>query len=269
MEPTPSSFAVFLVLPAFNEAENLPPLLRGIREEMQRRALAYHVVAVDDGSQDSTLATLRDFATHMPIIVLHNPRNEGLGSALRQGLETAARRAAPQDVIVTMDADNSHLPEQIPALLEALERGANVVVASRYRRGAEVRGVNWLRRLLSRGASLLFLVCFPIRGVRDYTSGYRAYRAAALQRALQTYGAQLISERGFSCMVDLLIKLHVLGAQAAEVPLQLRYDQKKGPSKMPVGRTVARTVALLLKRRFGIGLPAAAGAASLAQLFLS
>jgi dolichol-phosphate mannosyltransferase len=92
---------------------------------------------------------------------------------------------------------------------------------------------------------------FPIRGVRDYTCGYRAYRADAL-RAVDKFGDALISETGFSCMADLLLKLRKLPLKMSGVPLELRYDRRGTDSKMRVLRTIRQTLMLLLRRRLGI-----------------
>jgi dolichol-phosphate mannosyltransferase len=133
-----------------------------------------------------------------------------------------------------------------------IEEGNDVVVASRYAPGGRVLGVPLSRRVLSRGASLLFRVVYPVRGVRDYTCGYRAYRAGLLREAFARWGNEFISAPGFSCMVDILLKLDRLRAVVTEAPLVLRYDRKAGKSKMNVGRTMAQTVSLLARRRLGL-----------------
>ena len=96
---------------------------------------------------------------------------------------------------------------------------------------------------------LLFSVVYPIPGVRDYSCGYRAYRADRLASALKEQDEQTASDDGFAVMVQILIALHKRGATFGEVPLILRYDWKVGPSKMRVGRTVLRTLAVLWRER--------------------
>jgi len=108
-----------------------------------------------------------------------------------------------------------------------------------------------LRRFLSRGMSILFRIVFPVEGVRDYSCGYRAYRAEFLQEALEDQGERLFAQDGFACMVGILLHLARADAVFGEVPLVLRYDQKLGESKMNVGRTVLRTLHLLVRERFG------------------
>jgi dolichol-phosphate mannosyltransferase len=139
--------------------------------------------------------------------------------------------------------------QQIPRMVDEITHGADVVVASRYRRGAVVKGVPWSRRVLSRGMSVLFQAIYPVKGVRDYSCGYRAYRAGFLQAALASQGEDLFAQEGFACMVGILLHLSRENGKFTEIPLVLRYDQKLGASKMPVGDTVKRTFALLARER--------------------
>jgi dolichol-phosphate mannosyltransferase len=126
-----------------------------------------------------------------------------------------------------------------------------VVIASRYRAESRVYGVPILRRVMSRAASLLMRLVFPIRGVRDFTCGYRAYRADVLRRAIDRYQGEFVNQDGFQCMVDILLKLRPLHLIFGEVPLLLRYDRKGGESKMRVAHTAKNTLVLLWRRRLG------------------
>jgi dolichol-phosphate mannosyltransferase len=240
MNPAP----VWVVLPAFNEASGLPALLEAI--ERTRAGAAWQVVVVDDGSTDATAAVVRERATRAPVTLLSHPRNQGLGVALRTGLEHVCREASPEAVVVTMDADNTHAPEQIPAMVAAIRHGADVVIASRYLHGARQAGVPPHRVALSAGVGWLLRVRFGLPGVRDYSCGYRAYRAEILQRAVCAYGPRLIESRGFVVMTELLVKLAPMRPRIAEVPLDLRYDRKVGASKMPAGSTIAGYLRLVL-----------------------
>jgi dolichol-phosphate mannosyltransferase len=92
---------------------------------------------------------------------------------------------------------------------------------------------------------------FPIRGVRDYTCGYRAYRASALRQAVDHYGDRLVTEQGFSCMADVLLKMRRLPLVMGEVPLELHYEERGDGSKMRVLRTIRQTLLLIFRRRLG------------------
>lgn len=243
---------VWVVLPAYDEEGSLPPLLEAIAGAMAARGRDYQVLVVDDGSADRTAEIAQDFALRMPLRLERHPRNLGLGAAIRTGLTGAAGLAGDRDAVVTMDADNSHPPELVERLIERLDAGADVAIASRYRRGSRVHGVSVVRRALSYWGSWLFRLVYPVPGVRDYTCGYRAYRATALRRGLEAYGEKLFDQDGFQCMVDILLKLARLDLRFAEAPLVLRYDLKSGRSKMRVGRTMRKTLALLARRRLGL-----------------
>jgi dolichol-phosphate mannosyltransferase len=200
---------------------------------------------------DGTLEEVERRAAFIPVEVLRHESNRGLGETIRDGLREAAAVCSERDIIVVMDADNTHLPGLIRAMTRRIQEGADVVIASRFRSGADVRGVPLHRRLLSRGASWILRATFPIHGVRDYTCGYRAYRAPVLALAFERYGEEFINEDGFQCMVDILLKLRTLDVVFAEVPLILRYDQKAGASKMRVMSTVVNTLSLMARRRVG------------------
>lgn len=236
---------VYLVLPAYNEEGSLPPLLSRVKASFAASAVPYHVIVVNDGSVDRTLEIARQHTAHMPVTVVDHVSNKGLGEAIKSGLFHAAAVAEPGDVIVTMDADNTHPPDLIPAMVARLVEGHDFVIASRFVRGGQQIGLRPHRKLLSRTAGLLLKVLFPFPGVTDYTCGYRAYRTAAIKRAIDAYGPALVQERGFSCFVDVLLKLRRLHARACEVPLVLRYDFKQGASKMRIARTIGRYLGLI------------------------
>jgi dolichol-phosphate mannosyltransferase len=148
--------------------------------------------------------------------------------------ERAAEICQPDDVIVRMDCDNTHEPEVIGRMLAKLDQGFDVVVASRFLPGGGQLGVSRYRAFISYCANLFMRAFFPIGGLREYSCGFRAYRAAIIQRALAQFGNNFIQLKGlgFTCTLEKLIKLKLLGARFAEVPFVLRYDQKQSSSKM-------------------------------------
>jgi dolichol-phosphate mannosyltransferase len=183
------------------------------------------------------------------LTVLTHEQNRGLADALKTGLQYTVNKSDEQDIIVTMDADNSHQPGLIYRMIGLIREGHDIVIASRYQHGSYIRGLSLFRRSLSRTASLLMRLLFPIRGVKDYTCGYRAYRAALLKRAFQNYGEDLISQSGFACMVDILLRLRLSNPIATEVPMILRYDQKQSKSKMKIAKTIRETLILIIRRK--------------------
>jgi dolichol-phosphate mannosyltransferase len=242
---------VIITLPAYNEEQTLPLLLERTREAMQENQIDYRVIVVNDGSTDATAESVDAMAQSMPITRVDHEMNRGLGDAIRTGLIHAIEGADERDIIVTMDSDNTHTPGLIASMVRGIHEGNDVVIASRFRPGSHIKGVPLYRRALSRVGSAMFRTLFPTRGVRDFTSGYRAYRAGVVKQAFDTYGGEFVAETGFSCMVDILLKLRQLDAIMSEVPLILRYDLKMGVSKMAVFRTTVDTLLLLVRRRLG------------------
>jgi dolichol-phosphate mannosyltransferase len=243
---------VLVTLPAYNEEESLPELLERIGESFADSGLPYEVVIVNDGSKDATARIVEQYALQMPIRLVNHEVNKGLGITIRDGLREAAERADERDIILTMDADNTHPPGLIPHMVQMIHEGCDVVIASRFQSGSRVMGVPFNRHVLSIGARVLFTMLFPTRGVRDYTSGFRAYRVSVVREAFEKYGDDFVGETGFSCMADILLKLRKQGCLFGEAPLRLRYDLKGGESKMRVFNTIWLTLKLLGRQRFSV-----------------
>lgn len=242
---------VFVVLPAYNEAEGLGDLIRRIDGALFHEGVEYQVIVVDDGSTDSTAEVAKDYAAAIPLHLERHEVNQGLGATIRDGLRVAAELCSDRDIVIAMDADNTHTPGLMRSMVRRVHEGNDVVIASRYQRGSNVRGLPLHRRFLSWAASILLRTLFPIRGVRDYTCSFRAYRGEVLKEAFRRYGDEFVSQGGFQCMVDILLKLRTMDLIFREVPLILRYDYKLGASKMPIWATIRRTLLLVLRRRLG------------------
>ena len=240
---------IYLGLPAYNEEIALPRLLLRIESLVKSSQLAITVVVYNDGSTDQTGTIAAQWQQRMPLVLLDCPQNKGLGVGLRALIDYAVATGKPDDILVIMDCDDTHHPDQFPVMLAALDRGHDIVIASRYRHGSRIAGVALHRRLLSLGAATLFKLLHWCRGVRDYTCGFRGYRVGLLQRARTHYGERLVEERGFACMVELLLKLNRVGASMCEVPIDLRYDLKQGASKMDVGGNALRLLRKLVAWR--------------------
>ena len=244
------AYTTFVMLPAYNEADGLPSLLEKIKQVFAINGQPYHVIVVDDASSDDTSEIAIAASESMPVTLVQHLTNQNLPGALRSGMMKAIELGSEGDIIVTMDGDDTHPPGSINCLLQKVSEGYDVVTASRYQIGSRVMGVPFIRVLMTWGARMLFRVAMPIPGVRDYTCGYRAYRFNVLRDTMEYYGDEFVSEKGFSCMADVLLKMRRFKYVFGEVPLLLRYDQKQGVSKMAVRRTVFLTLKLLLKRRF-------------------
>jgi dolichol-phosphate mannosyltransferase len=245
-----TSQSILVVLPAFDEEIALGRLLPAIVETLAGNP--FRVIVVDDGSRDRTAAVVEELGllkdNPLPLDLVRHPMNLGLGKAINSGLRAASNQARAGDVIVTMDADNTHPPGLIPAMVRGINSGKDVVIASRYTAGGQEIGLSKLRHTLSKGSGFLLRTFFPLEGVRDYTCGYRAYRAGLVKQALDAYGDRFVEEGGFTCMAEILIKLAALRPLAfSEVPLILRYDLKPTKTKIKITRTIGRYFVLVGK----------------------
>ena len=227
-----------VVLPTYNESENIARLLQQLREVLPE---AFFLV-VDDNSPDGTGVIAEQCALEFGNIeVLHRASKQGLGSAYRQGFVVALDRGV--DVIVSMDVDFSHDPRVIPAMLASIASGSDVVIGSRYVAGGGTKDWPLHRRLLSKWGNLYTAAILGVR-VRDCTSGFRAYRATALAAiAPETTAAE-----GYAFLTELVVRISRKGLVISEVPIMFA-DREKGTSKMS-GRIIAES--MLLVTRWGI-----------------
>ncbi len=229
---------VRFAIPAYNEAASIEDLIARIGEVSREQGWRCEIVIVDDGSSDGTGDLARaSTSSCAPVVVLRNEPNQGLGRTIRRALREAADRSSPGDVVVTLDADLTQDPGYVPSMLAKLDEGFDVVIASRYRRGSAVEGLSTFRRTLSYGASALVLLVRPVRGVRDYSCGFRAYRAETVRQGFERYGDDFVSESGFGCMVEIAERLRPY-ASFAEVPFVLHYGAKRKESAIKIVPTI-------------------------------
>jgi dolichol-phosphate mannosyltransferase len=227
-----------VVLPTYNEAENIGPFLRAVRGA----APSTDVLVVDDNSPDGTGRLAEEVGTEIGgIEVLHRPGKDGLGSAYREGF--ARVLAAGYDVVVSMDADFSHDPQRIPEFLAAVDDGADLVIGSRYVTGGGTTDWPIRRQLLSKWGNAYTRSILGVTA-RDCTSGYRAYRASALAAIDPTS----TSAEGYAFLTELVRRLTTRGAVIVERPIIFR-DRTRGKSKMS-GRIIVES--MLLVTRWGV-----------------
>jgi len=233
-----STVRTVVVLPTYNEVENIAAILAAIRAAVP----SADVIVVDDHSPDGTASLAESVASELgQIKLLRRPGKHGLGSAYRNGFTTALDEG--YDRIVSMDADFSHDPAVIPEMLRLIDAGAAAVIGSRYVVGGKT--VNWSpwRRLLSRWGNRYTSFVMRLE-IRDCTSGFRAYRADAL-RAISP---STTSAEGYAFLTELVRRLVRGGFTVVETPIVF-LDRERGTSKMS-GRIIAES--MLLVTRWGI-----------------
>jgi len=210
----------WVCLVTYNEAENLPLVLEAVRAALPEAA----IIVVDDNSPDGTAALAQERAAHDPDIhVIVREGKLGYASAQRAAIDFAVAHGASQ--VVTMDADLSHDPAALPAMVAALD-GADMAIGSRYVPGGATVGWPMHRQLLSRLGNLAFRLIGGLPA-RDNTSGYRAYRAEALERL----DLASVPGQGYALLTQTLVRARRLGLRIAEVPITFA-ERRHGQSKM-------------------------------------
>ena len=225
---------IVILLPAYNEEESLPRLMPKIKSTLEKINEPYQIIVCNDGSNDGTRQLLDKMTHQFPLEIIHHKINRGLGESSRDLFERAAEIINDGDIVVRLDCDDTHEPEFIPRLVERARNGYDVVIASRFEPGGGQIGVSRYRAFISRCANYFMKIFFPIPGLKEYSCGFRAYRAEIIKEAIDFYGNNFIQLKGlgFTCTLEKLVKLKLLGARFGEEPFVLRYDQKQSESKM-------------------------------------
>lgn len=213
---------VLVVLPTYNESENIEHVLRRIRESLPEAG----VLVVDDGSPDGTAELAERIGKELgEVEIMRRAAKSGLGSAYRAGFAWGIEHG--WDVMIEMDADLSHDPGQLPRLVAPIDANrADLVVGSRYIPGGSIPNWSWHRRLLSQGGNIYASAMLGLH-VTDSTSGFRAYRSEVLRRV--DLGA--VRADGYGFQIEMVYEVLGAGGRVTEVPITF-VDRVEGKSKM-------------------------------------
>lgn len=229
---------VVVVLPAYNEAGNITPLVTELARAGAGPGNTLRIVVVNDGSADATREELTVLGRQVPELrVVEHPTNLGLARALKTGISTACDERC--DAAVFMDCDLSHRPDQMPRLVDALASGADVALGSRFVPGGSMVGVPIWRAAISRAGNLFGRLVLRIP-IRDLTTGYRAMRRQVLE-------AVTLGEDGFTIQLEAIVKAYALGFRIVEVPIVLE-TRRFGASHMRYSFSLFRDYYRLLMR---------------------
>jgi dolichol-phosphate mannosyltransferase len=214
------------VLPTYNEAENIGPLVRAALPQLESSGLAHRILIVDDNSPDGTGQLADELAAEFDAVqVLHRPDKQGLGRAYLAGFDLALQGGA--DLVMEMDSDFSHDPQDLPRLIAAAEgEAADLVLGSRYVPGGGVTQWGRLRRFVSRGGSAYARLLLGVP-VRDLTGGFKCFN----RRVLEAIDLDDVHAEGYTFQIELTYKAIKAGFTVAEVPILFR-EREVGSSKM-------------------------------------
>lgn len=240
-----------IIFCALNEAQNLQKLLTNLSHELQLLAYEFQIIACLDGTTDNSAEILKDFGKFHSIKILPLKNERGLGLAYKRLFLKVLSNSSPDDLVISLDADNTHNPEQISQMLTYFKKNnLDFLVASRFCDSSLMADFPVHRQFISKITSILLQKIFAVKNISgknllDYTSGYRIYKIEKLQKLFAQEKDNFITEPEFTYTCELLIKLSRLGLRIDEIPISYDYGQKIGKSKLRIMRNFWRLLVLL------------------------
>jgi len=217
-----------IILPTYNESENIRDLILAI-EDLNINPL---ILVIDDSSPDGTQEIVRELQGEFSnIMLVVRPRKMGLGTAIREGFRILASLPEKPEYVITMDADFSHNPRDIPRLIECAIKGYDVVVGSRYVEGGAIKGWGPTRIIISRIANKIAKALIKLP-VNDFTSGFRCYSMRYIREA-----APKLKSQRFEIQIESLKQAQLLGMRVTEIPITFE-NRKKGKSKLTLKEVI-------------------------------
>lgn len=243
---------LFVMLPCYNEEHNISDLIDNWiaqKDFLLSKGYELQINPIDDCSTDATKSIMLEKHEQYPFIVtpIFHSHNMNLGGGINTSLGYFLDNGNESDLMCIMDGDNSHDPKYIQNLLPQLQNGVECVIASRYCKGSKIFGVPLHRILMSYMARVYYTILLRVPNVKDYTCGYRLYKYQAVKRLAERFKNPIIEEKSFACMMELLYKLYLTGTKFDEIGFILRYDNKRGNSKMKVLSTTGKSLSMALK----------------------
>ena len=242
------NWALHIVVPAYNEEKDIIIWLSSLVRSRWREYIRT-VIVVDDGSTDKTVVAIKAFNNKLPLKIVSYRSNGGPGFAFRKGLLEAVKSAKSGDLVVTMECDNTSDLGILEMMIEKVNSGSDVCVASYYTVGGGFADVPWWRMLISEVGNVVIRWGCGIRQVKTFSSFYRVFRPEVLRELARRTNGKLFIENGFACMVELLARLVRQGAVVSEVPMVLVGSKRKGKSKMRILPTVLGYFRVVLQYR--------------------
>ena len=240
---------IYIILPIYNEGESIYNLLSKYNDFFTNHcSISHEIIAINDFSTDNTenwILKSRDEFGSLNINYIKHEKNKGLEGALYTGFLLVNELLDENDIVVTMDSDDTHNPYLIGDMLDKINQGADIVIASRYCKQSKVYGLSSIRAFLSLGARFLYTLKWNIKGVKDYTCGFRAYKSWVAKDSIAHYRENFIQEKGFTVTAELLKKMSIFNPVIVEVPMILTYSNKLNTSNMNVFRTIWLTIEML------------------------
>ena len=247
-----------IILCALNEAQNLETLLPNINREMQKIDRDYEIIICLDASNDNSEKIILAQKNSYPIRILDFLAQKGLGNAYKRVFLEIIKTANPNDIAISLDADNTHNPNQITQIISYFEKNSlDILIVSRFCKDSKINGFPLYRFFISKTTSILLQFFFNIkkisgRKVKDYSSGYRAYKIKKLQELYKKYGENFILEKNFIYTCEILLKMSKIDAKIDEIALNYDYGRKIGKSKLKIIQNLWSLLKLIVRNTYTI-----------------
>ena len=239
---------IYILLPAYNEEKNLKRIFKKIEKNFRDKR-KIRVVLIDDCSTDNTKKIVIKKNNFKIIYKKHN-KNKGLNITMETGLKLIDKKSNLNDIIVSLDSDNTHPISLIPKMIKKINKGIDIVIASRFVKGSKVSGLSSWRQIMSHGAKLIFKMFYPFKNLNDYTCNFRAYKSQHVKKVLNNKNFFKNEDFNIAAKILLYLITNNKNFKIAEVPFTLRYDLKIGNSKMNILKTIFLTLRLIFVRKF-------------------
>lgn len=244
-----------IILCCLNEEKTLPNFLQNLTNEISKISSEFEILICLDGSNDNSLEIINNFQNHkiktLPII-----NQRGLGLAFKRLFLEIINNSKNDDLVISLDADNTHNPAQINEMFNYFnENNLDFLIASRFCQNSVIKNFPIHRQLISKLTSILLQILFPIKKIngkklKDYSSGFRIYKAEILKKLYNKEGKKFITEPEFTYTCELLIKLSCLKIKLDEIALSYNYGKKIGKSNLKIMRNFMRLLIMIKNLKF-------------------
>ncbi|MDC0417147.1 glycosyltransferase family 2 protein [Candidatus Pelagibacter sp.] len=237
---------IFLILPAYNEKKNLIRMFKKLNN-LKKLSRNITVILVDDCSRDKT-QKLKKIKNRFKLIYLKHIKNMGLSYALQTGFKNIKNKLRDQDLIITMDSDNTHPIALIPKMIFKMKKDkSDIMIASRFLKNSKIKGLSCFRKALSEFAKIIFKFFFPYKNLTEYTCNYRIYRPFLIKKLNKQ--KNFFENEDFNIAAKILVFFikNINSIRISEYPLTLSYQLKVGNSKMKVLKNIFLTLKLIIR----------------------
>jgi len=241
-----------IIICAYNEEQNLQKLLTDLTQQLELLQREFEIIFCLDGTSDNSKTIIAIFSQKYKITILPESNKRGLGIAYKKIFKYLLENSLEGDLIISLDADNTHNPKQISSMIEYFEENKlELLIASRFFEKSYISSFPIYRQLISKSTSLILKNLFNIKNINqqdilDYTSGYRIYSYKIIKKLYEKYQDNFICEPEFTYTCEILIKISKLTNQIGEIAIHYDYHKKIGKSKMRIIQNLIRLIAMII-----------------------